>query len=310
MSGKKKVYFGLLFLMTMLVVSVVMVSGFFHNDVDLAPNPATDVQLQVGNAAPIVVILSVNAGANVDLNPGGTQPVVIVANVVDPNGAPGINLDESTLAITYGFPTGGPFTETVTGTIADCTSGDAGNVRTYTCTLNMVFHSASGTWDAVFSIDDTGASSGQDTLAFTVNQLRDITITTPINFGAVAAGQQDVVGISTTVTNNGNFVVPTDGNLEILSGGLRASPPVDTISSANFNSRGSAGVGDVCLIGPSDGTQLVDGFVATVINNVDIPKGPVGFNTEVLEYCLDVPNVAEESYSAVNGDGVWTIQIA
>jgi len=64
------------------------------------------------------------------------------------------------------------------------------------------------------------------------------------------------------------------------------------------------------LIGPSDGTQLVDGFVATVINNVDIPKGPVGFNTEVLEYCLDVPNVAEESYSAVNGDGVWTIQIA
>jgi len=303
---KKRVVLTLFSIMIFSLFVSVIISA--QEDPNLAPNPSTDVQLDVGNAAPVITITSVNSGVSVDLNPGLTQPVEIIFDVEDPNGPPGSNLDDATLTITYGFPSGGPFTETVAGTIADCaTAPGPGNIRTYTCTLDMDYFSSPLSWDAVVDIDDTAipALTGTNTLAFTVNQLLDIIITSPINFGAVAAGQQDIIiATPTTITNQGNVEVPADYNLRITGQFLGTSPPGDIISSSSFNAAGAAGAGTVC----ASGTTLSDA-TAVIIAGASLLKNPPT-NTEDIIYCLDVPPVAQASYSATNGGGLWTIEIA
>jgi hypothetical protein len=311
----KSLVYALAFLFGVMLVSSV-VSGFFHKEKpQLAPNPSTDVQLQVGNAAPIVTVIWVDDNIveqndNVDLNPGGVQAVTIEFNVEDPNGPPATNLNPATLDISFDLDAGGETASTLGDGACDPPI-DVVNVRTYTCRVNMDFFSDDGAWTATVQIEDNAVVplTGSDTHSFTVAPLLHISITTPIAFGVVAAGANDVLSTGpTTVTNNGNFIVPTDGNIEILSGALGSSPPGDTISATQFTAGGSGVTSDVCLTTPGEGTSLVDGFSPIPVTSASLVKGASA--TENINYCLDVPSVAEEVYSAVEGDGVWTIQIA
>jgi hypothetical protein len=302
-----------LFLMAM-VLAVSFVSAiwpFDRGDVQLQPSETTDVSVTVGNVAPTVIILFVDDDAGspddiVALDPTGLQPVTIEFTVEDQNGLPGANLNPATLDIIFDYDTG-PETVSTLGDGA-CSSVDALNVRTYTCIVNMINYSPHIDWTATVQIDDTAGSplTGSDTHAFDVGQLLDIDITSPLVIGAVAPGQQDVTGggIQTTVTNNGNIIVPTDRDLYITAEELGSSPPGDIIPAASFNSAGS-GQADVCGFG----TPLVDAS-AEIITGVSLSRGVSPTNEETLDYCLDVPNIAEASYSATDGGGLWVIEIA
>jgi len=252
---------------------------------------------------PTVIITSIDGDDFVDLNPGGTQPVTIIFDVEDLDGLG--DLDEATLSIDYGFPSGGPFTEqrSLFDVVTDCTSVDAGNVRTYDCTLNIEYFDSLGIWDAIVSIDDVAGEIGIDTSPFVVNPLLDISLlNTPISFGVVDIGQQ--VPTIIIVVNNGNVVIPDDRGLQVTSGTLASGTVLDTISSSRFRAAGTP-VANACVSG-----DVLSDITPTTLNVVlGRGDGTGGNNEETLTFCLDVPNVAEASYSAIDGDGAWIITI-
>jgi len=305
MFNKKRVLYTAGFLLLSLLLTISAVSAFWPFDKPkLSPNPSTDVQLTVGNSAPIVTINSVNGGVPVTLNPGGTQPVTVTLNVQDPNGPAPTNIVESTLTITLTSQDNPSETRNLALVSTDCSTFDSVN---YNCVIDMEYYDKSGIWDAVASIADTSAAVGTSELfPFNVNQLLDIAITTPISFGTVAAGEQDRIIITpTTITNQGNVEIPADYSLKITGQFLGSTPPGNTIPSSSLNAAGNAGAATVCTAG----TTLIDA-TPVIITGAALTKNPPT-NTEDITYCLDVPSpLAEASYSALGGGGLWTIEIA
>ena len=269
-------------------------------------NPAfTDVSVSVGNAAPIVGITALENP--IPLEEGTTYQANIDFNVVDPNGIPSSNLNDLLTLITFQYPTGGPYTESRTASISDCTTPlDIGQVRTYDCTITMQYFDADGTWDVSVSVTDTSGATGTDTSTTIVGVLKHIILTggAPISFGAVAPAQADVVPTPTTVTNTGNY----EGTISVTAFALEEpSAAPDKIPAANFKSAGSV-ESNVCA-GVST-TTLVQASATTIVST-SLPKGPAGSNNEDIKWCLDVPTgIISASYStSVAPSQTWIIGI-
>jgi DNA-binding CsgD family transcriptional regulator len=258
----------------------------------------------ISNNAPTLSITSINQGNPVDLFPGGTAPIEIQFNVQDLDGL--VDLDQDTLLITFGFPSGGPFTETETAVITDCpTLTDIGNTRFYTCLNDMLYYDHFGTWDAFVSIDDFSGDNGQDTDQFEVLKLLDISLTPEsIDFPDVLPGDVIEALIPTVVTNNGNVEVPLDADLEIAGFPLVGQFIGDSISPTQFKAAGSLAAGRVCdeLISIPEGVPIV-------IPTVFLQRGPVG-NTENLDFCLDTPfGISNDHYNTAFGEQPWEISL-
>jgi len=275
-------------------------------DFFLSPSAPTDVSVQVGNAAPVVNIIVLDNP--ITLLSATTVSVNIDFTAEDPNGLPGSNLDDSSVTISFDYPAGGPYTESRSGGIADCLTSDLGNVRTYDCAMTMQYFDANGLWDVSVSVDDNAVPplTGSDSSTTTVNLLRDITLTTgsPISFGAVAPGQNDITTTPTSVDNNGNYM----GTIDVTAQNLEDSVFSDIIPAGNFNTAGSSGAATVCTAG----TTLIDAIVVT-ITSTNLQKDTIpGENLgEDISWCLDVPSgIASATYSTTEGtSGPWTIEI-
>ena len=298
---------GVIFLILLLALVPFVNAGFFdkinewlEKNVQLAPQQPTDVRIQVGNSAPTIdTVPSINA---VNLNPApSTTSVAFTFTARDRNGA--ADLVDSTASASL----------TKTGEQARTGScsfqSQSGQRKTYSCTVNMQYYDASGTWNAQISIQDqSGSTASDNTATFTVNLLRDISITpTIIGFPTVAQGDGNITSTSsTTITNNGNFVAPTNGNLQITAFDLKGETiPAETIPAANFRVAGPAGAATVC----STGTALIHGSTAA-ISSATIPRGPSGSNTADITYCIRfVPETISTQFYSATGGSAWIIGI-
>jgi hypothetical protein len=251
------------------------------------------------NTAPTVTITSVDADNFVDFaNPGATNPIEIIFDVEDMDGVS--DIDETTLSIQYTYNAGGEATRTAG--IGDCNSVDNGNVRTYTCDVDMEFYDAAGVWTATVDVDDLSAQSGQDTQAFNVNLLRSISLNPGIiNIGVVNPGQTTKVPTETTITNIGNSDIPTDSKLQIISQNLiGATNPAEFISGSDFQVADESV--DVCASG-----QQLSSNVAVDIPGITLLRG--ASSTRNIQYCVSVQSgLSSQDYSAVGGNA-WELSI-
>jgi len=234
----------------------------------------------------------------VDLNAGGTQVVPVEFTAEDTNGANTLISSTASVSLTK---TG----ETQRDSLPfSCTAGTpSGNQITYTCNVNMEYFDAAGTWTAEVYIEDHLGLPAQETSTFTLNPLLDIELlNTPITFGQVEIGQQ--YPIAMRIKNNGNVEVPTDRVLQVVSSALGSPTVPDTISSSQFKVAGTP-IADAC----TNGNALDDINPTTLNATLGRGDGVGGNNEETLTFCLQVPNVAESTYSAVDGGGAWTITI-
>jgi hypothetical protein len=290
-------------LLVMLVILPLASAGFleriFGPDPRLGPSDTTDVQVGVGNAAPIVNVtrfepssLALNGGINTTIN--------VTVSVTDYNGVG--DLVSSTIYFMYNTSGG----ENVSGDNSVCVNWDVGsNTREYNCTINFTYFATSDpNWQFAFNISD-GTDVGQNTTeTIVVQPLDELLINgTPVDFASVAPGQPDVINDLpyTGIINNGNYeggtVDVTATNLEETGAGT------DIIPATAFTSAGSS-EGDVCGSGNALSTSAV------TITTSSIPKGPAGSNDDWLQWCMDVPSgIAVGTYTAVEGGGVWTISM-
>jgi len=308
---KMKKGFYLLTIIAILLVSVTFVSaGFFdifNKDARLAPSQDTDVAVTVGNVAP--TITNVQAIPNVDLAAGTTTEVTVIFTAEDLNGASDLN---STTA-SASFSKAGETTRTSTP-VTGCTPGiPTGNQITYTCTVTMQYYDENANdWIITVSVDDlSSATASNSATTFQVNLLRDITITpTSITFATVIQGGTDEISaVDTTITNNGNFNAPTDGDVSITGEDLTGvTTPTETIPAANFNAQ-DATTGTVCSAGTTLVASTATSIPTVTLNNGD---GTGGNNQRDITYCLTlVPTgISSQDYTANTGGGnAWTIGI-
>jgi hypothetical protein len=293
--------FTLFVIVIVVVFAAVFIFTYMQKKPELAPSADTEVSVEVGNVAP--VIENVAAIPAVTLLPAASTDVTFTFDASDPNGV--ADLDDATA--TADFDRG------VEPTRSD---GDGCafvsellGVRTYTCTVPMQYFDEAGLWTVTVGISDIAGplTTTDATTTVTVNLLRDISIApATVSFPTVIQGGVDIAASTdTTVTNNGNFVVPTDGTFDV-TGSLLAgeTTPADTIPTANFNAAGSSEI-DPC----ATGTALVDS-VATSIGTAALARGAIG-NTEDIGYCLtSVPGaISSQVYSTVAGGTPWTLAI-
>ncbi|MEK6844397.1 MAG: hypothetical protein AABX83_03125 [Nanoarchaeota archaeon] len=276
------------------------INEWFEKNVQLAPQQPTDVRLQVGNVVPIIdTVPSISA---VNLNPApSTAGVTFTFVARDRNGA--ADLVDSTASAS--FTKAGEQTRT-----APCSmQSQAGQRKTYSCTINMQYYDASGVWNAEVSVQDQSSNIASDnTATFTVNLLRDISITPAIiGFPTVAQGDGNITSTSPTIiTNNGNFVAPANGDIQITAVNLQGeTTPAEIIPAANFKATGPAGAATVCTTGIS----LVHG-TATAISSASLPRGPSGSNAADITYCItSVPEGISTQFYSATGGSAWIVGI-
>ncbi len=291
-------------LIILLALTMPLVSaGFFDwvkERIQLAPSQPTDVRVQVGNAAPTIVAISVISP--VFLSPAPlTTSVVFTFTAQDKNGAS--DLKDATASANFNRV--GETTRTATCVF----QSQLGKQRTYQCTVNMQYYDKAGTWNVAVSIQDQAGLSASSSSTFTVNFLREISISpATISFPTVAPDDVNIISSSSTiVTNKGNFEVPADGNLKATSFDLQGeTTSSEIIPASNFKISGSSGSGTVCTTG---GTLMIDS-VSTSITAAALPRGPSGSNTESLTYCITlVPSLISTQFYSATGGRAWVIGI-
>ena len=297
---KKRLVVIALLLIISLIVPYVNAGFFdFFKKLQKSPSQQTDITIQVGNVAPI--ILNVQSIPTVNLLQGTTKDVIFNFTARDNNGVSDLN-DASALAKFN--KTGEPLR---TGSCILVET--VGSNKKYQCTVQMQYFDDNEEWSINVSIKDIAGLSGEDsTTSFTVALLKDISIN-PIttNFPVVDPGGTNIISSQDTeITNNGNFDAPLDGTLSVTSYNLTGlTNPSEFIPAINFNISGLSGKSTVC----ATGTNLSD-ETSVSIAGISLARGAVG-NTENLTYCLtSVPIISSQSYSTTGiGSQPWVIGI-
>ena len=295
-AGKKRG-----FKIAIIIIAIILLIAVFFifrqkGDVNLAPSQPTQMRVGVGNANPSITNLQ--AIPNVNLNPSpSTTDALVTFTARDSNGANDLVDSSASAQFTN---TGEP---TRTGTCS--LQSTAGKEKTYQCTIGMSYFDKSGSWTAIVNVSDSQAASAQSSSTFTVNLLRDISITPAIiNFPTVAPGDTNVLSTdTTTITNNGNFEAPPGTILATAYDLIGETNPSELIPTANFKIAGSF-QSNVCGLG-----ETLSPSSPITLTTSKLPRGPSGSNTEAITYCLtSVPEISSQFYSATGGSS-WIIAI-
>jgi len=273
---------------------------WFKKDVQMAPSANTDVRVGVGNVAPQIV--SIDTIPNVNLIPASLTNVIFSFTARDSNGANDLN--DATAAAS--FARAGEPTRTATS----CTrTSQVGKQRTYQCTVPMQYYDQAGLWTISVSINDQAGLNAQDSsTSFTLNLLRDIILSSnSISFPTLVQGDINTMSSQdTTITNNGNAVVPSNIIQLTAHNLIGETTTSENIPASSFTSA-STSLPDIC----TGGNALIDNSAIT-ISSAALPRGPSGSNTGVIGYCLTlVPEgISSQYYSAsLAGGTAWTITL-
>ncbi|MFA4953297.1 MAG: hypothetical protein WC584_03670 [Candidatus Pacearchaeota archaeon] len=281
------------------IIICLSIAAFFlfqqKDEVNLSPSQPIGVQVQIGNSAP--TITNVQAIPNVNLNPSpSTTNIIFTFTARDSNGAS--DLVDSTASAQF-INTGEP---TRTGTCIFLST--AGKEKTYRCTVVMNYFDKSGSWTAGVSVADTQVAIATSSTIFTVNLLRDISLSPPlITFPSVSPGNSNVLSTQNTlITNNGNFEAPP-GTISATAYDLTGETnPLEKIPAANFKIAGSL-QSNTCGLG-----EALIHSSTIVLTTSKLSRGQTG-NTETIKYCLtSVPEISSQFYSAIGGNS-WIIAI-
>ena len=271
-----------------------------------SPSQQTDVSVTVGNSVPTIVSVSqVTRGLSVgqvNLVESAVANVLFNFTVQDNNGAGDIN-DATAKAR---FRNASEPIRDSTGCVPVLI---VGNQKTYQCTVPMQYYDKHSSWGVNVSVKDSSGSYATNlTRSFTVNALQGFSMdVSAVSFsGLVPGAVNSLANVNTTLNNTGNYVIPADGPLRIISVNLTGLTDASQyIPADNFRVVGSAGASTVCTAG----TVLDDAATAGVsIANFNLGRGVTG-NTDKLVYCLtSVPLVSSQTYTTGAQGWVITLQ--
>lgn len=188
-------------------------------------------QVNVTNAGPEILDVSLNNAQPVTLNAGGYQNVLCNVTVRDYNGFNDIDTVNATL-YHYLNSSEDPDDENYHYTNTSCaeSSNDGQYLANYTCTFPVSYFANNGTWNCNASVNDTLSytDSGNNSAIF--NALYALNVTDTIDYGNLSVTDYSD-NITATVTNFGNMAI----NVSVLGYGQSEGDGLGFVCSQGSN---------------------------------------------------------------------------
>jgi hypothetical protein len=264
------------------------------------------VNITVGNTGP--QITNVSAIANVNLNKyglnDGKKTVSFSFIAYDHDSYTGyVDLDDATAYAN--------FTKVSEG-LREASCSAVGNIdtnsRNYTCSIDMYYFDATGSWAVTAYIRDKSAVAAiNDTTTFTVNSLDAMDLSpAALTFPTLIPGatNQEATNDPTVLNNSGNqnFTI-IEINATILTG---ESDNSIKIGADLFKVNSTHGVADACSADAMSNSTYV------TITGASLIRGNLtaGNGKEQLYYCLtSAPAIlTKQSYSTA-AEGAWSVNV-
>ncbi len=275
-------------------------AGFFGSFWDTITGRATsgnfNVNITVGNNAPEIEY--VMAISNQVPTEAGATAVQFWFQANDSDGV--LNLDNTTAFAR--------FTRNGAERNASCTPVNVvgSYAVNYSCTVNMWYYDANGTWSVNVSIEDVNGAYGENTTTTFDYQLLTAMVLGPnqVAWPSVTVTQTDILASNSIILNNTGNKNVTAGNIQINATDLVGeSNTAYFIPAGNFTSNVASACG---------GTILVNNTYTAVTGAV-LPPGnnTAGEGQEELFFCLEAmpSTLISQAYSTA-ANGPWTIQVS
>jgi hypothetical protein len=266
----------------------------------------TDVNITVGNTAPLILNVTVTVGDNGIPLEGTTLPITIIVTVFDHDNS--TDLVDSTLYVNL-TKTNEQVRWGKYGT--ECSIAQSyGKYRTYTCTILTYYYDAQGVWSINATIQDLSVAQAEnDTAIFTLGALTAITIDQNVTiWPLIYPGNTSVKASNdpTVINNTGNDIKNITLTAKDLAGDI---DNIITIMSQDFNVSGT--LDDEC-----NRVQLINATAVFVRDSlgakITLSKGNLsaggGIAQQKIYYCLTYANetLTKQSYTTTL-NGPWNI---
>lgn len=267
--------------LALLMAVVIFVTGSY---LILADTDTHTTTLNVSNTEPTVGNIGSQAVA---CSEGSSVNYYVWFDCTDANTVDDLN---NTLAIVTLNMTG----ETDrTNTTGNCGTSDAGNVRTYNCSIPMQFYDKAGAWTINASCGDADQTTvyvSNVTQTVTVPSCDAVTLNdSAIDCGTLASPSSDQQCDTEQLTNAGNFNYSTSINLT----GYNLTSTNDEILASAFNVNVSDSGGD---------GDAVAHTTPITITSATLDRG--ASETEVIYMWVDVP--ADKRAEAYTSSSAWS----
>ncbi len=281
------------------MISASLISDTWNKITGKATEGSTSVSITVGNTAPAITF--VQAISAQDLVESNKKSVTFYFTASDNDGY--TNLDDAT-AKAY-FQKSGQTTRSNTSCVAGVGSG---NLKNYTCTIDMWFFDQAGVWTINTTIEDINdAPAENSSTTFSINTLTAMTMSpSALTWPQVGPTSSDVG------SNNDPTKINNTGNAENLHIEVKALDLTGVTRTNEFIFANNFTVG-VATEGCS-GTAMVNNTFTTVGTST-LTRGNYTLNDgtaqEQVFFCLKgLPTtISAQEYSS-SGLGSWTVKVA
>jgi hypothetical protein len=279
----------------MLVLPLASANIFDFITGNAASNP-TDVNIPVSNTAPIIT--AVSAISAQDPAEGSARAVAFTFTAYDHDDYADINTTSGSAT----FTNGGEATRS-----AACTAGSgSGKTISFTCSIDMWYWDAAGTWTVTASVKDLSAASAtNDTTSFTYNSLTAFVMSPSIlTWDAIAPGATNQASNNdpTLMNNTGNYV---SSNIQINATSLVGQTSADYKIGADLF---VANIADSCAAGTALSNSTYIQVASAGLNRGNLSAGSSA--QEEVYYCLTLmpAEMTKQTYSTT-GAGAWTLKV-
>jgi len=323
MVKKRVVYLVVISLFLLLIIASFVSAGFW----DWLKNPRitgkaatsgqTNVSISVAGmtAVTILVFNSTLTGANMNPTEYGSNFIFFNVTVTDADGASDINVS----SVRASFNKTGETTRS-NSTCSYKSGEDTTNSKNFTCSIEMWYWDAPGSWTINVTANDLGNMTyiNNVTTVLAYGQLQSIVMApNSLSWESVSIGATNQTSNNdpTTINNTGNYDV-TSGNVQVQGINLYGATG-DFINVGNFSSDiatgGAACSGAACTecLGSVLANGTYQGITGSILSAGNLSEGG-GVAQEQLYYCLRLAplGIPSQAYSTNNTNGAaWTVKI-
>lgn len=188
-----------------LIVALIFLVPPLH----LAYDPTNvSTTVNITNSRPVILNVDIYDGNNINLSEGSTQEVWCNISIREYNGPSDISVVNATLFIQNGsIALGDPDNNNSHYTNTSCASmGGSGNYANYTCTFQVYYYAANGTWNCTAFVNDSVNFNNNNSNTSTIIPLYALNISDIIDYGNLALEEYSE-NISLNITNYGNMPI-------------------------------------------------------------------------------------------------------
>ncbi|RME52105.1 hypothetical protein D6783_05830 [Candidatus Woesearchaeota archaeon] len=204
-SSKKESLLHLVFLAAFAIILLFAKEGVSFSNGPNWVNVSVDSTVNITNAPPEVLSVSIDNATSITLNAGATKRINCRVEIRDYNGGNTIASVNATYFDANVNISTDPDNNNSHYTNTSCTQDNVnGFYANYTCSFDVYYYANNGTsWTCNTTVQDSSGYTATGSATSTIEKLYALNVTSPLDYGDLAAGDTSA-NITANVTNLGN----------------------------------------------------------------------------------------------------------